>query len=167
MNKDSQQPNRILAIDPTPRGFGYAVLEGPMSLVDWGVKEAKINKNDQCLNLITVLIKQYQPDVMVVEDCTGQGSRRSIRIVALIDRIIKLADKKGLKIRSFSRSMVRDAFSEVQAHTKHQIAEAIALRFPELAPRLPQFRKSWMSEDYRMSIFDAMAIALTYYYFEI
>jgi len=34
-------------------------------------------------------------------------------------------------------------------------------RFPELAPRLPRFRKPWMSEDYRMSIFDAVAFGLT------
>ena len=33
----------------------------------------------------------------------------------------------------------------------------MANHFPELAPRLPRFRKPWMSEDYRMSIFDAIA----------
>jgi hypothetical protein len=30
----------------------------------------------------------------------------------------------------------------------------------ELAPRLPRFRKPWMSEDYRMSIFDAVSWAV-------
>jgi hypothetical protein len=138
-----------------------------MCLIDWGVKEAKINKNDQCLSLIAGLIKQYRPDVSVLEDCIGQGSRRCVRITGLIDRIMKLADKRGIKVRSFSRSMVRDAFPEAQAYTKHQIAEAIALRFPELSPRMPPFRKSWMSENYRMSIFDAVALAMTYFYFEI
>jgi hypothetical protein len=43
---------------------------------------------------------------------------------------------------------------------------AIAKRFPELAPRLPRFRKPWMSEDYRMSIFDAVAMALTLFNFQ-
>ena len=33
-------------------------------------------------------------------------------------------------------------------------------QFPELAPRLPRFRKLWMSEDERMSIFDALSLAL-------
>ena len=37
-------------------------------------------------------------------------------------------------------------------------------RFPELAPRLPRSRKPWMSEDYRMSIFDAVALALTFFF---
>jgi hypothetical protein len=40
---------------------------------------------------------------------------------------------------------------------------AIAKRFPELALRLPRFRKPWMSEDYRMSIFDAAAFGLAYF----
>jgi len=50
------------------------------------------------------------------------------------------------------------------ATTKQEIAIAIAERFPELAPRLPRFRKPWMSEDYRMSIFDAVALALTFFF---
>lgn len=32
-----RRPGRILAIDPTPRGFAFAVLEGTELLVDWGV----------------------------------------------------------------------------------------------------------------------------------
>ena len=50
------------------------------------------------------------------------------------------------------------------ATTKQEIAIAIAERFPELAPRLPRSRKPWMSEDYRMSIFDAVALALTFFF---
>jgi hypothetical protein len=47
--------------------------------------------------------------------------------------------------------------------TKHALAEIIAKRFPgELASRLPPKRKPWMSEDYRMSIFDAVALVLAF-----
>jgi len=169
MNQNSTQPKRILAIDPTTRGFGFAVLEGPMSLVDWGVKEAKgkTNKNERSLNLIEDLIIHYRPDVIVVEDYDGQDSRRCPRVAGLIRRVAQLAGKRKIIIRSFSRSMVRDAFSEVHAHTKHQIAEAVSSRFPELVPRMPKFRKCWMPEDYRMNFFDAIALGLTYFYFEV
>jgi hypothetical protein len=45
--------------------------------------------------------------------------------------------------------------------TKHALAEIIAKRFPEeLGSRLPPKRKPWMSEDSRMNIFDAVALAL-------
>ncbi len=169
MNQNPAQPKRILAIDPTTRGFGFAVLEGPMILVDWGVKEAKgsTNKNQHCLSLIETMINHYRPDAIVVEDYDGQDSRRCPRVAELIKGITLLATKRKITIRTFSRSMVRDAFSEVHAHTKHQIAEAISSRFPELVPRMPHFRKCWMPEDYRMNFFDAIALALTYFYFEI
>ena len=49
---------------------------------------------------------------------------------------------------------------------KYEIAIAIAKRFPELAPRLPRLRKPWMSEDDRMSIFDAIGLAAAFFYVE-
>ena len=36
---------RVLAIQPTTRGFGFAVFEGPQEPIDWGVKEVRKNKN--------------------------------------------------------------------------------------------------------------------------
>ena len=44
--------------------------------------------------------------------------------------------------------------------TKHTLAQIIARRFPEeLGHRLPPKRRPWESEDYRMGIFDAVALA--------
>lgn len=154
---------RVLAIDPATRGFGFAVLEGPDQLIDWGVKETKVNKNAKSLRLIENLIDRYQPSVIVVEDYEGKGSRRCPRIQKLINDISQLAAKKKVKVRSFSRARVKQAFSKSGASTKYEIAIAIAKRFPELSPRLPRFRKPWMSEDYRMSIFDAVTLGLAFF----
>jgi len=49
------------------------------------------------------------------------------------------------------------------ASNKHQIATAIAERFPDLLSVLPPQRKSWQSEDYRMSVFDAAAIGIAFF----
>jgi hypothetical protein len=47
--------------------------------------------------------------------------------------------------------------------TKHELAEILAKQFPEeLGSRLPPKRKAWMSEDSRMGIFDAVALALVF-----
>src|SRR5215469_3049241 len=154
---------RVLAIDPSTRGFGFAVLEGPNRLIDWGVKETKTDKKTRSLKLITDLMEQYQPNVIVVEDYAAKGSRRCGRVRELINDIAKLAVKRNVKVRSFSRIKVKQMFSEFGATNKYEIAIAIAKRFPELAPRLPRFRKPWMSEDYRMSIFDAVGLGLTFF----
>jgi Holliday junction resolvasome RuvABC endonuclease subunit len=154
----------VLAIDPSTRGFGFAVLEGPNRLIDWGVKETRSNKNTKSLKLIADLIDRYQPNVIVVEDYAGKGSRRCRRIQTLIDGISTLAFKRNIRIRRFSRVKVKQALSEFGASNKYEIALDITKRFPELAPRLPRFRKPWMSEDYRMSIFDAVAFGVTFFH---
>jgi Holliday junction resolvasome RuvABC endonuclease subunit len=164
MNPRANRDIRILAIDPSTRGFGFAVLEGPTRLIDWGVKETKTDKKRRSLKLIAELIEQYAPGVVALEDYEGKGSRRCHRIGELINDISKLALKRKVKVKSFSRAKVKDAFSETGGSNKYEIAKAIAGRFPELAPRLPRFRKPWMSEDYRMAIFDAVAMAMAYFY---
>jgi Holliday junction resolvasome RuvABC endonuclease subunit len=161
MRRASTKDTRVLAIDPSTRGFGFGVLEGPERLVDWGVRETKTDKKRRSLKLIAELIEQYQPSVIVVEDYEAKGSRRCQRVGELIDDISKLASKRRIRVRSFSRAKVKQAFSESGASTKYEMALDIVKRFPELAPRLPRFRKPWMSEDYRMSIFDAVALGLT------
>ena len=158
---------RVLAIDPSTRGFGFAVIEGRHRLIDWGVKETRTDKRRRALVLVAELIELYQPAVLVVEDYRGKGSRRCGRVQRLIDDTAKLALKKKVKVRRFSRADINRAFSEFGARNKYEIAQAIAKRFPELKPRLPPFRKPWMSEDYRMSIFDAVAFAATYSCLEI
>ena len=166
MSRADTKDIRVLAIDPSTRGFGFAILEGPERLIDWAVKETKVNKNAKSLKLIDDLIDRYQPNVIVVEDYEGKGSRRCYRVGALINDISKLAAKRKIMVRSFSRAKVKQAFFESGAVNKHEIASAIAKGFPELAPRLPRVRKPWMSEDYRMSIFDAVALATAFFHFQ-
>ena len=163
MSRAYKKVIRVLAIDPSTRGFGFAVLEGLNRLIDWGVKETKADKKRRTLKLIDELINMYQPSVIVAEDYAGKGSRRCSRVRELINDISKAAAQRKVKVRSVSRLKVKKAFSESGASTKYEIAIAIANRFPELAPRLPRFRKPWMSEDYRMSIFDAVGFGVTFF----
>lgn len=164
MSRPYKNDKRVLAVDPSTRGFGFAILEGPNRLIDWGVKETKTDKKSRSQKLIANLIDLYQPSVIVIEDHAAKGSRRCGRVRELIDDISQLAEKRNVKVRSFSRLKVKQAFSESDATTKYKIAVAIAERFPELAPRLPRYRKPWMSEDYRMSIFDAVGFGVTFFH---
>lgn len=152
---------RVLAIDPASRGFGFAVLEKPSTLVDWGVKGVRRDKHAGCLAKVAELIDYYQPDVIALEDCSKNDCRRSERIQRLIQGIIRLAVGRKIKVRKVSRVQVRGAFSLSNEATKHEIACLIARLFPELASRLPPRRRPWMSEDSRMQMFNAIALGLT------
>src|SRR5438093_13718924 len=90
---------RVLAIDPSSRGFGFVVLEGPDKLVDWGVKSARQNKNKQCLAKIGELIEFYRPDLLAVENCVGKSSRRCERIQRLLSAIVELTAQRKTRLR--------------------------------------------------------------------
>lgn len=156
------KPKRVLAIHPKPRGFGFAILESQTALVDWGVKATRQEKEAKTLEKVAELIRHYQPGTLITED--GRQSRRCSRVQRLLERVRALAARAGVKPCSISPTRVRKVFLAFKANTKHEVAHVIARQLPELAPHLPRHRKPWMSEDYRMAIFDATALALTYFY---
>ena len=152
---------RILAIAPSTRGFGFALLEGLDMLVDWGVKPVKGDKNSQSLVKVEELVVRYQPDMMVLQDTSSKESRRSERIRTLSKQIISLAATRKISVTLFSREQVMKVFFADSQGTKQTLAEIVANKFPEeLGFRLPPKRRPWMSEDSRMDIFDAMALVL-------
>lgn len=160
--KGEAGPSRILTIDPTSRGFGYAVLEGAGRLIAWGVRAG--GQTDVVLRKLHELIGLYRPEVLVVEDCATPKARRRARVRNLLDTIVHNADAVGLRTHRISVAEVRHLFAANNAATKHAIALAVAEHFPELAPRLPPKRKIYMSEAERMAIFDATAFGLTHYF---
>lgn len=155
---------RVLAIHVTTRGVTYTLFEGPLAPVDWEIKSVRgPEKNAMCLTLVGKIIDRYQPDVLVIEDCQGSGSRRSKRIRRLYRAIETVARAQAIDIYRYSRSQVRTCFKSAGAVTKHEIAIAIAKIIPAFEHRLPPIRKPWMSEDARMGLFDAASLAMTFY----
>jgi hypothetical protein len=162
MRKQSERHLRILAVDLSTRGFGYAVFEGSRRLLDWGVTDIRTDKERVALQKIAELIRRYEPAVFVVEDCGHAGSRRNLRIRRLTEQVLALVRRSGIKGYALPRVAVYRQFSKRGAHTKYDIASTLAREFPVLTPRLPPKRKAWQSEDSRMSIFDAAALGYTY-----
>ena len=150
-----------LSIAPTTRGFGFAVIDGEGTLVNWGGKVVKGDKNKGALRKTEELISHYDPEVIVLQDASAKHSRRSIRVRELTKQIVTIATARKLKVKLYSDVKIRRAYFAGGKGTKHGIAEILAERFPEeLGAHVPPKRRPWMSEDYRMSIFDAVALAL-------
>ena len=161
----SRRPGKetlVLSLAPTSRGLGFAVMEGPQRLIDWGVKSTKAKENAQCIARAKELIRHYQPDVIVLEDC--QGSRRGARVQQLIRSILRLSKEKKIPARCFSRRKIQQSFPTADATTKREIAFAIVEQLPELAPQFPPRRQPWMTEDHRMTIFDAVSLTLAFFH---
>lgn len=158
-----QTPNRVLAIDPIHKGFGYAVFEPPLNLVASGLARIEGDKQAGAIAHFEKLLTDFRPNTVVLEDAQAPGSRRHHRVRRLIETLAKFAADRGFVVATVSRKAVVECFSSPEERaTKYKIAKWLSEAFPVLQPKLPLPRKPWESEDERMSIFDALALAVTY-----
>src|SRR4051812_12498621 len=79
MNQIHTKHTRALALAPSTRGFGFAVMEGEEILVDWGVKRFKTDKNKKEIKKAKELIDHYQPNVIILPKEVTQRRRRARR----------------------------------------------------------------------------------------
>jgi hypothetical protein len=163
MSHTPNDPTRIFALDPTTKGFGYAVFETPFHLVDWGLAHVSGEKESGAITRFAELFDQYRPDIVILEDSTAPGSRRRPRVQKLLERLRDAARERGVSVHLIPRLAVIECFSSPEKRaTKFSITQHLAETFPELAPKMPQRRKVWQSEDERIATFDALALAVTY-----
>lgn len=156
-------PTRIFALDPTTKGFGYVVFELPFRLVEWGLAHIAGDKSAGAVARFERLLNRFRPDTVVLEDAEAPGSRRQPRVRRLIEALAKLARERGIAVSTLARGAVLRCFSPVEGDaTKYSIAERLAKDFPEISGLLPKPRKPWQTEDERLAIFDALALAVTF-----
>ncbi|MFN0009569.1 MAG: crossover junction endodeoxyribonuclease RuvC [Planctomycetota bacterium] len=156
--------DRVLAVDPVSRGFGFVVLEtGPLQLVDWGVRICARREEDACANAVRRMIARYEPTAIVIEDAREARTLRAVSLEAFLGSIAEALSGSSIALRTYSRRDIRRAFASEGAVTKEQIAKVLVARFPELRVKEPPRRMLWESEDARMSIFDALSLATTHF----
>lgn len=159
-----QNPERILALHATTRGFGYCIFDGPSQLTDWGIKRVPNgDKNRNCVALALHLIERFDPHAIVFEDVDEIGARRSARVKHLYRDIEELADRSGLDLYCYPWQVVFDVFKDGAPTNRHDLAMMIAVILPSLKKRLPPKRKPWLPMDPRQALFDAAAMGITHY----
>lgn len=148
----------MLAVDPTSKGFGFAVIEVDYFLVDYGVARVWSARMREFIDRAYSLVEKYRPVMIILPRVSSAKKRRRTRA-----KLSSLAAHLRLHhhpVAMLPRDIVLKTFAS-SGTTKHEIAIAIAKAFPELTSRLPRKRRPWMSEDESMNIFDAVALALT------
>jgi RNase H-fold protein (predicted Holliday junction resolvase) len=164
MNQTPIKNTRILSVALSAKGLGYAVMEGQDVFIAHGHKIVEEgDKNVKSFAWVEKLIARYQPGVLVLQDVAAKDSRRAPRIKSLHRQIVRLAAKHKLTVKLISGIQMRSVLLGNPKGTKQEMAELLARKFPdELASRLPPKRKPWKSEDTRMDIFDAVALAVVF-----
>ncbi|CAL2093309.1 conserved protein of unknown function [Tenacibaculum sp. 190524A02b] len=167
----SQQPNKrktrvIVAFFVHSRGFSIAVFEDALTVLNaYNVVIHKYPiKNKVLLKKIKEKIDFYLPEIVILENSKGYGSRKSKRVQKVIKLIENHALLNNLNVHKYSRNDIRFVFNSFHAHSKYEIAKVISENLKQLPVELPQRRLSHQPEHYSMAIFDAISLGITHYY---
>lgn len=166
MSLGERLSKHVLAVYPNSRGFGFVVFEDPKSIVEWGLPQVRPPDQSEILALVNSLLDRHQPDVLVIESTDDPECRRKDRVRSLLKAVARLGARSRIPVQTVFKEAIGRAFAHADADTKHKIATVIASQYPELAPRLPPKRDPWDSEDERMSLFSAAALAIAFYFDE-
>lgn len=155
----------VVAIYLNSKGFAFVVFEGERAPVDWGAVEARgKTKGQKMLARIDRIFLQYKPNVVVLQKILPTEIHRPKSILRLNEAIGKLATRNSFPVVLRSRQEIRDQFAYLGSVSRDAIASVIAKHLPQFARYLPRSRKPWRSEDARVGIFDAAALALTFFH---
>lgn len=150
-----RRPLRLLAIDLTAKGFGFALLDARLGLLDWGFSSVAATDNTVFWERVSMRIERGRPTALVLENFAPIKGREAA--MRRRDLAIALAAQHRIGLCQVSQKIVQGILGP---GSKAQIAKVLVDRFPELRHRMPRERTKWSSEDERMHIFDALALAV-------
>jgi hypothetical protein len=137
------------------------VLETPAELLDWGVKRRRHKDGPRggawVRNGLPSLLAMWQPSLVVIKEPSKHKTARMQRLLAGITRE---AGQRRIPVRCLPERAIRRAVGNESHVTKYAMASILCRHFPFLASALPSPRRAWESEDYRMNMFAAVALAL-------
>lgn len=158
---------RVLAIDLRSQLLGFAVLEGPTTLLDWGRKRFQNNgSSDNAIIVrkkIAALLAFSAPSVLVLKHTSGRKDKELLKKKSHQEAIKREAKRQSVEMIFLTRKDIHQAFRQSGSTSKYKIAGLISRIFPELAWKLPPKRKNYHPEHHSMPVFDAISLGLTYF----
>lgn len=160
----SRNHSKILAIDPGTREMGIAFLDEG-KLIHFGVKVIKKRKSPhetlrEGRKIILRLIKDFKPDVLVVEKVFFANNRSASLLNVFVDEIRAIGRRKGIKVTGYAPSTAKKIICGNGRASKEEVARTVISTFPELRVFLTQDRK-W-KERYHHNMFDAVALGMIF-----
>ncbi|MBS1624073.1 MAG: hypothetical protein JST83_08650 [Bacteroidetes bacterium] len=150
----------ILALYPNSIGIGYACLQIPGKLLDFGVTTSKPISNGKLLRRAEKFMDYYKPKLVLLKEVAATATSR--RNDKLIEALATLSGEMGLSIYRYTNQQISDTFEVFGARTKYEMVDKIVQMLPDLKTRMPKVRKWYEKEDYNMVVFKAVALAITH-----
>lgn len=157
----------VLAIDIRHRKFGYALFEGHRTILDWGQRVyPAVGDTERTLaqKRLSKLIALRQPDLIVLRKERWERALVDSNLTNPVMAVRSEAEARSIPIYLIDQAAIRTTFSRFGCETREDTAAVIVSIFPELLRSLPPKRKPWKAEHPRMSVFDAIALGLSYWH---
>jgi len=154
------QPNRILAVEIRAGRLGYAIVETPDNLRDFGA--AWFDSNVAARSRMARLLRLGRPTVLVLRGASARYARRSRKRRAVVQIASQEARKLTIPITRIREPAFKSYFERHSCRDKYDMARLLAGRFPEMAWRLPERPKFYEPEPRPMLYFDSVALAAAY-----
>ncbi len=159
-----RKPDRILAIDPGTRMFGYADFEENV-LIDFGLKCFESYRSIQMLldeieTTVHRLILEKRPNIIILEKNRFSQITQNIRLMLAIGRMKGIAGKYGIRLIEYAPNTVRAVICNNGNATKLELAKAIVSRYPELRLFIQRQPPTALKAFFNMT--DAIACGRTY-----
>jgi hypothetical protein len=155
-----KQKSRILAIDLRESRFGYAALEMPGKLLDFGV--ATFNSPEEACRRLAILVRVFRPSVLVLDRGTGHGRRNKRRIRSILRMMRIQGQQASVSVAMISKKALRRFFVQQGARNKDATAQLLSSWFSKLLWKMPPKRKCYQTEWWIMAAFDAVALGVIY-----
>ena len=154
---------RLISLEVRSRRFGFAVFQGEQ-LIDYGSCGYPAGKQaaPTAVRRMASLLDLHAPATVIarqtrrVRDCWSRQAANVLRTVRAE------LQRRGTPLGIVARREIISCFAKAGISKKHNIARAVAGRFPELQWRVPSNRKPWDRESDVMVIFDAAATFVTW-----
>ena len=160
MKKNRQSIGRVLALDVRPQKFGFAVFEHPARLLDFGMTGFATPR--AATLRLTSLLQASQPAFLALRRIPASSRRDCPRTRAIMRAIRRIARSSSVNLAWIGEKEIENFFRARGAHNKDQRAAFLALTYPQLAAKLPSPRRLWQSENWYMTAFDAVGLAVSY-----
>ena len=150
---------RILAVDLRSTRVGFAVIETPIQLLDWGKRALAA---DACSALLVWLLQKYGISLIVVRRIPPDSPRNTDRVRDGLRVVRTIARTRAVQLAAVTERDFMRVFQQPERRTRFEVACRMTIIFPELAQFLPRPRRCYEPENRRMSAFDAVALAVAY-----
>jgi len=159
-----KKEERIISIDPGTKYCGVSVFQGKeivVSLVKTLSARGSVGKRrEEVKKVFSSLIKDYAPDILVMEKPFFFWSKQSKFLDAMVEEVKGLARKEKMKIYEFSPRTVRKIVCGNGNASKKEAAQIICSLYPELKIYLNQDRR--YKELYWGHAFDSAGLGVCY-----